>query len=136
MTVRGRVRTRAGHPPRPLPNVHERPAYDTGSIVFLTTAHLDHTPDNVDPSDLRAMCQGCHLYLGAGHHAVTRAQTLAGALSDAGQLAAVVSYAAHSLPARRCPLSPASSWTPRTNGCASSGFVLAYVIGTAAATCT
>lgn len=26
------------------PNRHREPAYDSGSIVFLTTAHLDHQP--------------------------------------------------------------------------------------------
>ena len=32
----------------------------TGSIVVLTCAHLDHTPEHVDPSNLRAWCQRCH----------------------------------------------------------------------------
>ena len=41
------------HPGR-CPNLHEGEAYGTGSIVFLTTAHLDHTPENVDPANLRA----------------------------------------------------------------------------------
>ena len=31
-----------------------------GKIV-LTVAHLDHTPENCDPSNLKAMCQRCHL---------------------------------------------------------------------------
>lgn len=29
--------------------------------VVLTTAHLDHTPENNDPSNLLALCQACHL---------------------------------------------------------------------------
>lgn len=29
--------------------------------VVLTTAHLDHTPENVDHANLMAMCQLCHL---------------------------------------------------------------------------
>jgi 5-methylcytosine-specific restriction endonuclease McrA len=32
----------------------------TGSKVVLTVAHLDHTPENCDPSNLMAMCQRCH----------------------------------------------------------------------------
>jgi len=32
----------------------------TGSKVVLTVAHLDHTPENCDPSNLKAWCQKCH----------------------------------------------------------------------------
>jgi 5-methylcytosine-specific restriction endonuclease McrA len=32
----------------------------TGSKVVLTIAHLDHTPENCDPANLRAWCQRCH----------------------------------------------------------------------------
>ena len=32
----------------------------TGSKVVLTVAHLDHQPQNVDRSNLRALCQKCH----------------------------------------------------------------------------
>ncbi|MFD4528426.1 hypothetical protein ACFWP7_31810 [Streptomyces sp. NPDC058470] len=84
---------RGTHPGR-CPNVHEGEAYGTGSTVCLTTAHLDHTPENCSPENLRAMCQGCHLHLDAGHHAVTRATTRARALADAGQLAVDVGPAA------------------------------------------
>lgn len=28
--------------------------------VVLTVAHLDHTPENCDPDNLRAWCQRCH----------------------------------------------------------------------------
>ncbi|MFI1169322.1 hypothetical protein ACH4UM_38625 [Streptomyces sp. NPDC020801] len=84
---------RGTHPGR-CPNVHEGEAYGTGSLVILTTAHLDHTPENCDPANLRAMCQGCHLHYDAGHHAVTRAQTRARALADAGQLAVDIGAAA------------------------------------------
>ncbi|MDD5089057.1 MAG: hypothetical protein PHI18_09725 [bacterium] len=28
--------------------------------VILTVAHLDHTPENCDPENLRALCQRCH----------------------------------------------------------------------------
>lgn len=66
-------------------NRHLQPAYGTGSRVILTTAHLDHTPENCDPENLRAMCQGCHLHYDRGHHAETAAATRRLALADGGQ---------------------------------------------------
>ena len=36
--------------------------------VILTTAHLDHTPEHNDPSNLRALCCRCHLLHDAAHH--------------------------------------------------------------------
>ena len=57
------------------PNRHGHPAFSTGSTVVLTTAHLDHTPENCDPANLKAMCQGCHLHYDRDHHAATRAAT-------------------------------------------------------------
>jgi len=56
-------------------NHHGQPAHGTGSNVVLTTAHLDHTPENCDPTNLKAMCQGCHLHYDRDHHAQTRAKT-------------------------------------------------------------
>jgi hypothetical protein len=57
------------------PNRQARPAYGSGSIVVLTTAHLDHTPENNDPANLRSMCQGCHLHYDRDHHAQTAYRT-------------------------------------------------------------
>ena len=37
-----------------------QPHPNTGSKVILTVAHLDHTPENCDPANLKAMCQRCH----------------------------------------------------------------------------
>jgi hypothetical protein len=37
--------------------------------IVLTIAHLDHTPENCDDSNLRAWCQRCHLTYDAKHHA-------------------------------------------------------------------
>lgn len=68
------------------PNRHGQPAYDTGSTVVLTTAHLDHTPENCAPTNLRAFCQGCHLHYDRDHHAATRARTRRAALEATGQL--------------------------------------------------
>lgn len=28
--------------------------------IVLTVAHLDHTPENCDPANLKALCQRCH----------------------------------------------------------------------------
>jgi hypothetical protein len=47
------------------------------STVVLTTAHLDHTPENCDDTNLMAMCNGCHLHYDREHHARTRAATTA-----------------------------------------------------------
>lgn len=47
----------------------------TGSRVVLTTAHLDHTPENCDLANLRAWCQRCHLTYDAQHHAANASIT-------------------------------------------------------------
>ena len=44
--------------------------------IVLTIAHLDHTPENNDPDNLRALCQLCHNQYDAKHRAATRAETL------------------------------------------------------------
>ena len=36
--------------------------------IVLTIAHLDHTPENCDLANLRALCQRCHLAYDAEHH--------------------------------------------------------------------
>jgi hypothetical protein len=58
------------------PNRHGERAYKTvATIVVLTTAHLDHTPENVCEDNLKAMCQGCHLHYDREHHAQTAYRT-------------------------------------------------------------
>jgi len=47
----------------------------TGSLVVLTTGHLDHVPEHCDLSNLRHWCQRCHLAYEAKHHAETRYMT-------------------------------------------------------------
>lgn len=54
------------------PAIHMQPSPFTAARVILTTAHLDHTPENNDPANLRAMCQTCHLAYDSDHHAATR----------------------------------------------------------------
>jgi len=63
------------------PNRNNEPAYGTGSQVILTTAHLNHTPQDCGRANLRAMCQGCHLHYDQDHHAATRAATRAAELA-------------------------------------------------------
>lgn len=63
-------------------NRHDEPAYGTGSLVVLTTAHLDHVPEHCDDDNLRAMCQGCHLWYDQDHHAETRRATARRELSE------------------------------------------------------
>lgn len=67
-------------------NVNGEPAIGTGSNVVLTVAHLDHMPENCDPANLRALCQGCHLHYDRDHHAETRSRTLAAARAGRGEL--------------------------------------------------
>lgn len=55
------------------PNSEPHPA--TGSKVVLTTAHLDHTPENCELANLRHWCQRCHLVYDGKHHAETAAAT-------------------------------------------------------------
>jgi 5-methylcytosine-specific restriction endonuclease McrA len=43
--------------------------------VVLTIAHLDHTPENCAPENLRAWCQRCHLRYDAEHHKGTAQET-------------------------------------------------------------
>lgn len=43
--------------------------------IVLTVAHLDHNPANNDRSNLRALCQKCHLSYDAKHHAVNARKT-------------------------------------------------------------
>lgn len=38
----------------------------------LTVAHLDHTPENCERSNLRALCAPCHLRYDAQQHAESR----------------------------------------------------------------
>lgn len=44
--------------------------------IVLTVAHLDHTPENCELTNLRAWCQRCHLHYDRHHHAQTRNRTM------------------------------------------------------------
>jgi hypothetical protein len=43
--------------------------------IVLTVAHLDHTPENCDLSNLKAWCKRCHLLYDREHHAQTASRT-------------------------------------------------------------
>ena len=43
--------------------------------IILTIAHLDHTPENCAPDNLRALCQRCHNAYDAEHRKLTRMKT-------------------------------------------------------------
>lgn len=45
------------------------------AYIVLTIAHLDHTPENCNPENLRALCQRCHNQYDAQHRAETRKRT-------------------------------------------------------------
>ena len=51
---------------------HGQPHPQTGSKVFLTTAHLDHNPANNSESNLAALCQKCHNTYDAGKRHANR----------------------------------------------------------------
>jgi hypothetical protein len=46
------------------------------TYIVLTIAHLDHTPENCDPDNLRALCQACHLEYDREHHEQTKWQII------------------------------------------------------------
>jgi len=55
--------------------INGQPHPVTGSRVVLTVAHLDHTPENCERENLKAMCQRCHLTYDAEHHRKNAAAT-------------------------------------------------------------
>ena len=77
-----RIRTAAGwrcqgSPDHPNCRAQQgQPHPETGSIVVLTVAHLDHKPGNRNPDNLRAWCQRCHLNYHRNHHIANARRTL------------------------------------------------------------
>lgn len=55
-------------------------------LIVLTVAHLDHTPENNQPENLRVMCPGCHLHYDQPYHLARRVLNRLQAQEDAGQL--------------------------------------------------
>jgi hypothetical protein len=69
----GLHRTTGG--PRRCVERNGEPAKWAKGKVVLTVAHLDHTPENCDPSNLKAMCQRCHLRYDHDHHQANAYET-------------------------------------------------------------
>jgi hypothetical protein len=61
--------------PRRCEERHGEPAKWAKGRVVLTVAHLDHQPENCDLSNLKAMCNRCHLRYDHEHHQRNAAQT-------------------------------------------------------------
>lgn len=55
---------------------NHQPHPETGSMVVLTVAHLDHCPENVDLNNLKALCQRCHLRYDAPEKARRRREAV------------------------------------------------------------
>lgn len=76
-----RIRERAGNVCEGSPKypdcraVNGEPHPVTGSKVVLTTAHLNHKPEDCSDENLKAWCQRCHLTYDAEHHAANSRKT-------------------------------------------------------------
>ena len=66
---------------------HGKPHPETGSLVVLSTAHLDHDPANNSESNLAALCQACHNRYDATKRAANRKTNALIDAMQAGQLA-------------------------------------------------
>jgi 5-methylcytosine-specific restriction endonuclease McrA len=66
--------------------IHGQPHPETGSLVILTVAHLDHDTTHNTRDNLRALCQRCHLRYDRHLHAQHAAETRRRRKVDAGQL--------------------------------------------------
>ena len=64
-----------GHGAPPFMRRLSRGGYVKVVEVILQAAHLDGTPSNCDPSNLRALCQVCHLAYDLAQHVRTGAVT-------------------------------------------------------------
>ena len=65
--------------------VNRQPSQLTGRPVTLTTAHLDHDTTHNDLSNLRHLCNGCHIRLDAEHHRRNATRTRIRRREEAGQ---------------------------------------------------
>ena len=63
-----------GHPDCRAPDRQRHP--ETGAMVVLTIAHLDHDPTHNEAGNLRALCQRCHNAYDAPHRRRNAAETL------------------------------------------------------------
>lgn len=74
--IKQRARWRCeGIPGVPCGAWNSEPHPETGSMVVLTVAHLDHQPENCADENLRALCQRCHNRYDVTHRRRNAAQT-------------------------------------------------------------
>jgi 5-methylcytosine-specific restriction endonuclease McrA len=91
-TISLKVKEKAGWKCELCGAAHGQPHPITGSIVVLTTHHLDFDPSNCERWNLMALCQRCHNKLDARHRQANREKTAAAkrdrirAQADAGPL--------------------------------------------------
>jgi len=90
-TIRSTILLRAGYRCEQCGATQYEPHPETGSRVVLTISHTDHDITNNDPTNLRALCQRCHLQHDAKLHAHHAAETRRRKREAAGQLAMVLS---------------------------------------------
>lgn len=57
----GECRREHAQPKQRCQELNGMPAVKFFGRVVLTVGHMDHQPENCDPSNLRAWCQRCHL---------------------------------------------------------------------------
>lgn len=75
------------HPgPRRCIEVNGESAVYAKGRVILTVAHLNHTPSDCRPENLKAMCQRCHLRYDVDHHKATIQARVRREREEAGQL--------------------------------------------------
>ena len=65
---------------------NHQPHPETGSMVVLTIAHMDHDTSHNTGDNLRALCNRCHLSWDAKHHAKNAAETRRKRKVKAGQM--------------------------------------------------
>ena len=69
-----RIRAQAGNKCEWCGAVNGQPNPVTGSVVVLTVAHMDHTPENCAEENLKALCQRCHLNYDRKQHVANAAR--------------------------------------------------------------
>ena len=74
------------HPGKRCEEMHGQPAKWAKGKVILTTAHLDHTPENCSEDNLKAMCNRCHLRYDVDHHRQSSYRAKRQRQADAGQM--------------------------------------------------
>jgi hypothetical protein len=83
--ISARVRAEAGWVCEWCGAINARPHPETGAIVVLTVAHLNHDPSNCARSNLRARCQKCHNGYDAPHRAAGIRRRRRRAMEQEGQ---------------------------------------------------